>query len=231
VVVAATASPTNGGNVENLASYSSHGPTLDGRIKPDIATPGAVRAATENNGVSSSFGNSTSRTAQDAAVNPTDPDNNRSLALTGGTSFSSPMAAGGALLVRQYFADGYYPSGARNAPNGSNPSNALVKAVILNSGRNMTGRYTASDGRQGASGPLPNFGQGWGRMALDDTLYFAGDRRELRVLADIFNGVTAADGTRPAPQAAITTSEFVVGGKLIFVVELIRPETAWLFRH
>ena len=207
IVVAATDSPTNGGNVENLASFSNHGPTLDGRIKPDISAPGIVRAATENSGVSSSFGNSTSRTAIDAAVNPVSPDNNRSLELTAGTSFSSPMVAGAALLARQYFTDGYYPSGARNAPNGFNPSNALIKAIILNSGRNMTGRFTASDGTNGASGPLPNFGQGWGRIALDDSLYFTGDRRELRVLSDIWNGATAGDSTRPAPNAAITTGE------------------------
>src|SRR5215813_12311044 len=207
VVVAATDSPTTGGNVENLASFSNHGPTLDGRIKPDIAAPGFVRAATENSGVPSSFGNSTSRTALDAAVNPVSPDNNRSLGLTAGTSFASPMVAGAALLARQYFTDGYYPGGGRNAANGFNPSNALVKAIILNSGRNMTGRYTASDGTNGASGPLPNFGQGWGRIALDDALYFTGDRRELKVLADIWNGATASDSTRPASNAAITTGE------------------------
>lgn len=114
VLVAATDSPTNGGNVENLAGFSNHGPTLDGRIKPDIAAPGIVRAATENSGVQSSFGNSTSRTALDAAVNPVSPDNNRSLAPTAGTSFSSPMVAGAALLARQYFTDGYYP--IRNRP-------------------------------------------------------------------------------------------------------------------
>lgn len=207
IVVAATSSPTNGGNVENLASYSNHGPTRDGRIKPDIAAPGVVRAAIENNGISSSFGNSTSRTGPDAAVNPSEPDNNRSLALTGGTSFSSPMVAGGALLVRQYFTDGYYPGGARGSGAGFNPSNALVKAVVLNSGRNMTGRYTASNGTGGASGALPNFGQGWGRIALDDALYFAGDQRELHVIADIWNGATVGDGARPAPHGAITTGE------------------------
>jgi uncharacterized protein (TIGR03437 family) len=207
IVVAATESPTNGGNVENLAGFSNHGPTLDGRIKPDIAAPGIVRAAFENSGVSSSFGNSTSRTAFDAAVNPVGPDNNRSLALTSGTSFSSPMVAGAALLARQYFTDGYYPSGARNSSNGFNPSNALIKAVILNSGRNMTGKFTASDPANGATGPLPNFGQGWGLIALNDALYFTGDRRELKVLADIWNGATAGDSTRPAPNAAITTGE------------------------
>src|SRR5207253_302706 len=137
-LVAATESLTDGGNVENLASYSSHGPTLDGRIKPDIAAPGTVRAATESSGVSSSFGSATSRTAQDAAVNPSDPDNTRTLSSISGTSFSSPMAAGAALLVRQYYVDGYYPNGARQAANGFIPSNALVKATLLISGRNMT---------------------------------------------------------------------------------------------
>jgi uncharacterized protein (TIGR03437 family) len=210
IVVAATDTPTNGGNIENLASYSNHGPTQDGRIKPDIAAPGAVRAATESTGIlTSQFGNSvrTSTTALDAAVNPANPNINRSLSGVEGTSFSTPMAAGGALLVRQYFTDGYYPSGARNAPDGFNPSNALVKALMLNSGRNMTGRFTASDGANGASGPLPNFGQGWGRLALDDALYFTGDRRELKVLADIFNGAMTTSSAQPAPNPAIMTGQ------------------------
>jgi uncharacterized protein (TIGR03437 family) len=207
LLVAATDSPTSGGSAENLASFSSHGPAFDGRLKPDIAAPGRVIAATESDGLPSSFGNATSRTAQDAAINPSNPNNNRSFSSIQGTSFSSPMAAGGALLVRQYFVDGYYPSGARNAANGFIPSNALIKAILLNSGRNMTGLYTASDGSGGASGPLPNFGQGWGRITLDDALYFPGDRRELKVLADIFNGATAPDPSRPAPKAAITTGQ------------------------
>jgi uncharacterized protein (TIGR03437 family) len=208
VVVAATDSPTIGSSIENIAEYSNHGPTLDGRIKPDIAAPGAVRAATENSGITTNqfgFTVQTSRTAQDAAVNPANPNNNRSFSTVEGTSFSSPMVAGGALLVRQYFTDGYYPNGARNAPDGFIPSNALVKATLLNSGRNMTGRFTASDGTGGAGGPLPNFGQGWGRIALDDALFFAGDRRELRVLADIYNGATAPDPSRHATNAAIMT--------------------------
>ncbi|MEP7271792.1 MAG: S8 family serine peptidase [Acidobacteriota bacterium] len=228
VLVAATSSPTNGGSVENVASYSSHGPTSDGRIKPDIAAPGTVRAATEDSGTTSTYGNLTSRTAQDAAVNPADPDNNRSMALTGGTSFSSPMVAGGALLVRQYFTDGYYPNGVRSGGTGFTPSNALVKAVILNSGRNMTGRYTASDGRNGASGPLPNYGQGWGRVALDDSLYFAGDRRQLKVVADIYNGATSTDSSRPAPNAAIATGEthsYQVGN--VTTIDPLRISLVW----
>jgi uncharacterized protein (TIGR03437 family) len=207
ILVARTGSPTNGTEPENLISSSSHGPTRDGRIKPDIAAPGYVRAATELTGVASSFTYSTSTTANDAAVNPVAPNGNRDFSGIGGTSFSSPLAAGGAALVREYFEEGFYPTGARNAANGFNPSNALIKAIVLNSGRNMTGTYTANDGTGAQSAPLPNFGQGWGRMTLDDPLFFAGDRRELRVLADIWNGATASDATRPAPNAAITTGQ------------------------
>jgi uncharacterized protein (TIGR03437 family) len=205
VMVGATDSPTDGGSIENLADYSSHGPTTDGRLKPDIVAPGTVRAAWENSGISSTYGTSTSRTAQDAAVNPTSPDNTGALAITAGTSFSSPMAAGAALLARQYYTDGFYPSGAANAAHSFVPSNALIKATLLNSGRNLTGRYTANDGTGGARGGFPNFGQGWGRLALDDTLYFPGDRRELKILADIFNGATTSESARPAPNPAIMT--------------------------
>jgi uncharacterized protein (TIGR03437 family) len=212
IVVGACDSPTGAGSLENLAGYSNHGPTFDGRIKPDIVAPGTVIGATEdpNAAKSSSYNNnSTSATAKDAAVNPTDPNNDSDLVETAmsGTSFASAMAAGGALLVRQYFTDGFYPSGARVANNSFTPSNALVKATLLNSGRNLTGRFTGSNFPISASGALPNSGQGWGRIALDDALYFAGDRREMRVLADIYNGATAAESNRPAPNAAITTGE------------------------
>ncbi|HYE72567.1 MAG TPA: S8 family serine peptidase, partial [Blastocatellia bacterium] len=211
IVVGATDSLTGKGSIENLAPNSNHGPTFDGRIKPDIVAPGTVIGATEDTDDqnSSSYNNATSATAKDAAVNPDDPNNNSTLTekAVSGTSFASAAVAGGALLVRQYFTDGYYPSGAKNTSNAFTPSNALIKALILNSGRNVTGRFTASNYPVSVSGALPNSGQGWGRIALDDALYFAGDRRELKVLADIYNGATASESNRPAPNAAITTGQ------------------------
>ena len=42
-----------------------------------------------------------------------------------------PAVTGSAALVRQYFEDGFYPTGAANAPDGFNPSAALVKAAEL----------------------------------------------------------------------------------------------------
>lgn len=212
IVVGATDSPADGrGSLENLASYSNHGPTFDGRIKPDIVAPGTVIGATEDDdsAKSSSYTNKTSATAKDAAVNGTDPNNEADLLETAatGTSYASAMAAGSALLVRQYFSDGFYPSGAKVAGNSFLPSNALVKAILLNSGRNLQGRFTGSNSPISAKAALPSNGQGWGRIALDDALYFTGDRRELRVLADIYNGATAVESARPAPNAAITTGQ------------------------
>src|SRR5262245_33021530 len=46
IVVAATDSPTKGGNVENLASFSNHGPTSDRRIQPSQPAAGIARART-----------------------------------------------------------------------------------------------------------------------------------------------------------------------------------------
>ncbi|MGH9843334.1 MAG: S8 family serine peptidase, partial [Blastocatellia bacterium] len=211
LVIGACESPTGKGNVENLLRLSNHGPTFDGRIKPDLIAPGTVIGATEReeDQNSSSYGAATSATAKDAAVNADDPNNNSTLNEdeVSGTSFASAAAAGSALLARQYFTDGFYPGGARSTANTFNPSNALIKAVMLIAGRNMTGRNTGSNYPLAQRGALPNAGQGWGRLALDDALYFAGDRRELRVLADIWNGATAAEGNRPAPNPAITTGQ------------------------
>lgn len=223
LLVGGAESPTGGGDFENLASGSSHGPMRDGRIKPDIITVYTVRAATETSSVGGA-----STTALDAGANPASPNNNRSFSTISGTSFASPTATGAGALVRQYFTDGFYPTGSKVAANGFNPSNALVKATIINSGRNMTGSRTADDGTTGASAPLPSNGQGWGRMTLDDALYFTGDRRELKILADIFNGATAADSSRPAPNAAIQTGQthtYTLSN--VSTVEPLRITLAW----
>ena len=50
-----------------------------------------------------------------------------------GTSMATPVTAGNAALVRSYFTDGFYPTGARNGSVGFSPSAALMKAVLINS--------------------------------------------------------------------------------------------------
>ena len=49
---------------------------------------------------------------------------------------ATPVVAGSATLARQYFMDGYYPSGKKNDADKMTPSGALIKAVLI-SGTHM----------------------------------------------------------------------------------------------
>ena len=139
-----------GTTANSMAGFSSCGPTADGRFKPDLTMPGSRIISARNDG------NVTT--------------NNCTTIQMSGTSMASPGAAGMAALVRQYYADGNYPTGGPVAANGLAPSAALVKATMLNSTQMMTGT---------GAGPVPDACQGWGRVLLDNALYFAGDSRRL----------------------------------------------------
>ena len=101
------------------------------------------------------------------------PSNNQYVGQAG-TSMATPCAGGNAALVREYFARGFYPTGD------SVPANqwsfipaSLVKAIIINS---------SSNDIIGAS--VPGDTAGWGRICLDDALFFNGDVRKLWVTYD-----------------------------------------------
>jgi hypothetical protein len=91
-----------------------------------------------------------------------------------GTSMASPCLAGTGALVRGYFRKGFYPTGDSVPANRwSYVSAALVKAVMVNSAMNDMQGYT-----------IPDNNVGWGRVCLDNTLYFAGEGRKLTVWDD-----------------------------------------------
>lgn len=104
----------------SLALFSSIGPTLDGRIKPDVVSIGnKIRASNALSGTCSN-------------VKAENIDNN--LQDQYGTSMSTPMVAGLAAIAYQYFADGYYPTGEKTNPKFI-PSASLIKAIIIESSR------------------------------------------------------------------------------------------------
>ncbi|MBJ6802736.1 S8 family serine peptidase, partial [Geomonas propionica] len=146
----------NGSEAQNLASFSSRGPTNDGRIKPTLTAPGVNLISADSDGQKGSF-------------------NSGTLAMSG-TSMATPTVAGAAALVRQYFALGYYPQGTPVTGNSFSPTGALVKAVLINSAQEMTG--------SGTDGPVPSTGQGWGRVQLDRVLPFAVDAGRLAVVSN-----------------------------------------------
>lgn len=52
---------------------------------------------------------------------------------------AAPIAASAAVLVRQFFEDGYYPSGKANSGTSFSPSAALIKATLIHSAQQLTG--------------------------------------------------------------------------------------------
>lgn len=144
------------------------GPTGDGRRKPELYAPGrSIRAAAPNSCSDTSTGL--------------------------GTSFACPQIAAGGALAREYFMEGYYPTGAPNPANAFTPTGALLKATLLNSGVDMTGE----------SG-YPTFLEGWGRMLLDEALHFSGETRTMLV-TDIRNAAPESLST-----AGLHAEEFQV---------------------
>ncbi|HEY6943219.1 S8 family serine peptidase, partial [Dokdonella sp.] len=162
------------------ASFSNAGPTADGRQKPDVAAPGTGTISARNG---------TSVTTTITA--PLTVSNS-------GTSMATPTIAGNAVLLRQYFADGFYPRGAtgtgipadlvfadgfdgaspftESGLDALNPTGAVMKAVLLNGTVPTT-----------SPSAFPNTGTGWGRPWLDSNLWFKNtmpngdDSRRLRV--------------------------------------------------
>ncbi|HHN74830.1 MAG TPA: hypothetical protein ENK10_06325 [Acidobacteria bacterium] len=90
-----------------------------------------------------------------------------------GTSMATPAVAGTAALAREYFVRGFYPTGTETIADGFEPSAALVKATLLISAREMSG--------SGVGGSRPNNNQGFGRLTLDDALWFEGEEAATRL--------------------------------------------------
>lgn len=109
-------------NYEDIAAYSSYGPTQDARIKPDVVAPGEVTSAASD--------------GRYTGVIDACPTLRKK-----GTSMATPVAAGNAAIARQYFADGFYPNGERSPGREYVPSGVLLKAVLLGGASNMIG-YT-----------------------------------------------------------------------------------------
>jgi hypothetical protein len=88
---------------------------------------------------------------------------------------AAPAVAAGAGIIRQYFVDGYYPSGSANSADSLFPSGALLKAMILASGQPLqrtideTGGYSTAIA---SSLYYPDDRQGYGRMQLNKVLHF-----------------------------------------------------------
>ena len=128
-----------------IAAFSSRGPTNDGRIKPDVVAPGTFIIST--------------RSSIEGSISGWGIIDENYLYM-GGTSMATPITAGSAALVREYYTE---------VENLSSPSAALLKATIINGAINLTpGQYGTVyqeiDGR-------PDYSQGWGRVDIENSIY------------------------------------------------------------
>jgi hypothetical protein len=134
------------------------GPTCDGQRKPEIFAPGCqIRSAIA--GTACGVGPAP---IQHGHIAPAE------LPLHGttcATSWACPAVAGAAALARQYMIQQHAHT----------PSGALLRAILLNGTRDMTG----------VEG-YPSDREGWGRLVLDDALFFSGDERN-SFMDDVWN--------------------------------------------
>jgi hypothetical protein len=146
-------------NANDIVDFSSRGPCLDRRIKPDLVAPGSHVAGAASFAIGyTGYG----------VCDKYQPAGQTNYAASSGTSHSTPAIAGGASLVYQYFINQSWGT----------PSPAMMKAYLMNSARYMTG-VDAGD-------TLPSNNQGMGLMNLGTA--FDGVTRMLRdqLTGDIF---------------------------------------------
>ncbi|WIA11875.1 hypothetical protein OEZ85_011961 [Tetradesmus obliquus] len=136
---------------EDIAAFSSFGPAKDGRIKPDVVCPGELASA--------SSGQTAVSTDQQTCQ----------IGRKSGTSMATPMVAGHAAIIRQYFMDGFYPSGAGKAADAHTPSGPLIKAVMMGGACDMKGNTEAYLPLEDS----PSMRQGFGRLCLCSSLKLA----------------------------------------------------------
>jgi Subtilase family len=137
------------------------GPTADLRRKPDLMAPGC--------GINSAqVGTACSIVTRDCA-----------------TSWATPAAAGAATLIRQYYSEGFYPTGTQHPPDAFIPSGALLKATLLNGTIDVTGTvptHPCADPTDPFTlDGYPSDLEGWGLIRLNNVLHFPGSPRTLRV--------------------------------------------------
>ncbi|QLC49418.1 PGF-pre-PGF domain-containing protein [Methanolobus zinderi] len=131
-------------NIEGIAATSSRGPTTDGRIKPDLIAPGTYIVSVKSS---------------QASINSWYLNEN--YAPMSGTSMATPIVAGSAALIRQYYSD---------TEGFSNPSAALIKATLINGAHDMTPGQYGTEEYQEIEG-RPDYSQGWGRIDLENSLF------------------------------------------------------------
>jgi subtilisin family serine protease len=153
-------------NSQGMAAFSSRGPVelgnynfwdddrrtrvhhgYWGRLKPDVVAPGTWILSTRS---------SQGDIIGGGAGLPAPPYDPNSYQYMSGTSMATPLTAGAVALIRQYYTDLHDIT----------PSAALLKATLINGANDIRGQYVPDE-----TGPIPNIHEGWGSVAVTNTLF------------------------------------------------------------
>ncbi|MFX0194486.1 MAG: S8 family serine peptidase [Candidatus Hodarchaeota archaeon] len=123
-------------DINDVAAFSSRGPCLDERFKPDVIAPGTFVLSTKSSrATGSGWGNFSA-----------------DYFYMGGTSMAAPLTAGAVALIREHL----------RRKRRRMPSAALVKAVLIHTAARRSYRYAAADPGPALWDPE----QGWGHVDL-----------------------------------------------------------------
>ena len=139
--VLAVGTSNTGSSAGSVANISSQGPSLDGRIKPDIVAPGM--------NICSGLAEEAKSPAGFGCASGTHADGSSLYISLSGSSHATAIAGGATALVREFL---------REEMNLNSPSAALIKAVVINGATDL------------GAADIPNSQEGWGQINLERTV-------------------------------------------------------------
>uniref|UniRef100_A0AAV1TUM4 subtilisin n=1 Tax=Peronospora matthiolae TaxID=2874970 RepID=A0AAV1TUM4_9STRA len=152
-------------NERTVASFSSAGPTTDGRMKPDVVAPGMSLISSQ-----SEAPGSTQESVATCSLQ--------------GSSQATPVVTGVAVLLYEWLRDGWWKEGRKNsAYSMSTVPASLLKALIIHSGDSLRKRMAAlpADGvvsclsltSSATDVTFPDVYQGYGKPNLTNIVDFS----------------------------------------------------------
>eukprot|EP00804_Cyclotella_cryptica_P013914 CCRYP_002444-RC/>CCRYP_002444-RC protein AED:0.08 eAED:0.08 QI:101/0.77/0.6/1/0.77/0.7/10/144/934 len=190
-----TSNPRGGLGPAYISDFSSRGPTSDGRTKPDIVAVG--QSLLSAGALPDEFGECDPSNGKIPGAN----DHDEGLLSLQGTSMATPLTAGTAAIIRQYFEEGYYPTGVKGEGSLTNPSATLIKAVLMNGAQFMKG---VDNGSSGVTPVEPyDSNQGFGHLSLQNSIYLPG---KTNVQLQAYDRESVIDGLSQTYDLEIDTS-------------------------